>query len=150
MHQNVPLLYRLIFLYVDPLLSVTGIIFPLLKPSFFMTSLAPRTTSDIYHPRTEVVYANIAGLYFFVTFVLAIVPRISLDLKVWKTLILGIVFCDLIMLYGNARHMGWDLFTQPWLWNTMEWTNNGILVGLGVIRIAFLMGAGIGTKEKGV
>lgn len=147
---HVPLLYRVLFLYIDPLLSTTGIIFPLFQPAFFMTSLAPRTTADIYHPKTEVVYTNLAALYFFVTFVAAVIPRISADLKVWKTLIWGIVGCDLIMLYGNYRHMGSELFTQPGLWNSSEWTNNGILLGFGVIRVAFLMGIGIKTKEKGV
>jgi hypothetical protein len=146
--QQVPWLYRLQFLYIDPLLSSTGIIFPLINPALFMTSLAPRTTPDIYNPQTAVVYATISGLYFFLTFVCAVIPRISPDLRVWKTLILGIVACDSIMLYGSYRHMGYELFSSPWLWNGSEWMNNGILVAFAFVRVAFLLNVGLGGKEK--
>lgn len=75
------------------------------------------------------------------------VLRSTNDLKMWKAILLGILICDVLHLYGAWLTMG-SIFWDLGAWRAQDWINIGSLVVFGATRAAFLVG--VGLDEKGM
>ncbi|KAF2266321.1 hypothetical protein CC78DRAFT_154335 [Lojkania enalia] len=140
----VPLLYRLLFLYLEPLFAINGALLCLFSPATFLRTFS---ATAIYASSNQPIYDQLAATYILFAFNEAIVLRTTKDLRVWRTIILGILVCDVLHLYAAWRVLGVS-FWDPRDWRVEEWTNFGLLYGPGVIRVMFLLGIGIKEKEK--
>jgi len=61
-------------------------------------------------------------------------------------MLLGMVICDFVHIYGSWTVMGWEASTKPWLWRSEDAVNMGILYAFLFLRVAFLAGIGIGKQ----
>lgn len=147
--NNVPLLYRLFFLYIEPIGALVGALQAHFTPTDFLVTFiqAPPIPVQLQH---QIVFDQLAATYFLFAFNEAVVLRSTHDLRVWKTIILGILICDLIHLYGSYCALGPEVFWNPLLWRWYDAVNLGMLWGPGGLRLAFLLGVGLeeGGKEK--
>jgi len=70
-------------------------------------------------------------------------------MRVWKTLIIGMLIADFGHLYSVSGHaMGMGVYYGFWTWNQMDWGNVGFVYLGALTRICFLMGVGIPDKNK--
>lgn len=142
---SIPLVYRLLLLYLEPLAAFNGAILSHFQPTLYLRTMSPRA---VYAPSSQVVFDQLAATYFLFAFNEAVVLRVANDLRVWKAMVLGILICDIIHLYGSWLALGTENMLNPWLWRWEDAVNIGMLVGPGAMRIAFLMGVGIAKSEK--
>lgn len=143
----IPLPYRLLFLYIEPFSALLGTYINLVSPPTYLLSLSPTATTSTYSSLTYPIYAQLAGHLLLFAWLQAVLLRSTNDLKVWKTVLAGMVLCDLLHLWGSAQVLGWSGFVNPTTWRWEEWVNFVMLYGPGGMRIAFCMGVGLGKRR---
>ena len=132
---QIPLLYRILLLWYEPLSAINGAFLCHWNPTFFL-----RTMSDsaVYAPSHQVIFDQLAATYTLFAFNEAVVLRLTNDLRIWKAMVAGILLCDLVHLYGSWAAMGHEAFFNPALWR-WEDTMNLLMLYLGaVMRLCFL------------
>ncbi|KAF2014712.1 hypothetical protein BU24DRAFT_423611 [Aaosphaeria arxii CBS 175.79] len=141
---HIPLLYRIMFLYFEPFSAFNGALLCHFRPANFLTTMSATAT---YSPSVQVIFDQVAACYILFAFNEAVVLRITKELRVWKTMILGMVLCDMLHIYGSWQALGTEVSLRPWLWRSEDALNMTILYGFLLLRLAFLAGIGLG---KGV
>ena len=149
----IPLLYRIFFLYIDPIICLSGIYLFFFDHHTFIQNGVPGVISSQVSPISTLSPLNnylitALGSYSVFVFVMQIfllhqfkdTPR-GLNIKIWRTVQFGILLIDLGLLYGVY-------VTDPKAaldvsgWRIGDWTNNAILGLVVLVRSAFLVGIG--------
>ncbi|KAF5023538.1 hypothetical protein F66182_4405 [Fusarium sp. NRRL 66182] len=136
---RIPFIYRAVFLWFEPLAALAGVLVLYLSPALFLNSMSPKST---HTPDTQVVYHQLAASYTLFAFNELVLLRITSDLRVWRTLFIGILICDALHLHGSWVALGsafWHL--REWRWE--DWVNLGSLWAQAALRVAFLAGVGL-------
>ncbi|KAF2477067.1 uncharacterized protein BDR25DRAFT_276766 [Lindgomyces ingoldianus] len=144
----IPALYRLVFLYIEPLSTLVGAIHAHFQQSLYLALTHPPSAPGQSVPvSTSIVLTQLANLYFLLCFNEALVLRATQDLKVWRTFILGLLVADLGHLYSVRLVGGW-VYYRFWHWNAIDWGNVGFVYFLAVVRICMLLGWGFASSES--
>lgn len=107
---------------------------------------APAAGHDI-PTATSVVLSQLANLYFFFTLNEALVLRSTSDLRVWRTLLFGLLVADFGHLW-SLRPLGHHVYWDVAAWNAMD-VGNVFIVYLGAsMRVAFLLGVGLSSSPR--
>ncbi|KAF2242565.1 hypothetical protein BU26DRAFT_524166 [Trematosphaeria pertusa] len=139
----IPLPYRLLLLYIEPVFALNGSILCLFQPELFLHAFSPKLK---YSHDSQLVFDQLAATYLLFAFNQAVVLRVAKDLRVWKAIVLGILLCDTVHLWAGWKVMGTEVFVRPWLWRIEDWVAISSLVIPMAMRAAFLREVGI---EKG-
>lgn len=140
----IPLPYRILLLYVEPVFALNGAVLCVLFPSLFLNTFSPNLR---YSFENQIIYDQLAATYCLFAFNQAVVLRITSDLRVWKAIILGILICDVVHFWAGMKLMVRDGNTAPWGWRPEDWVAVLSLVVPGAMRVAFLYD--IGLKKSG-
>ncbi|ORY11252.1 hypothetical protein BCR34DRAFT_447058, partial [Clohesyomyces aquaticus] len=136
----IPLPYRILLLWFEPLAAFNGAIMCHWDPAAFLDVM---TATAVYTPSHQIIFDQLAATYVLFAFNQAIVLRIAKDLRVWKAMVLGMLICDFIHLYGSWSVMGTEMFLNPMLWRAVDLVNLVMLFGPIMVRTAFLMEIGL-------
>ena len=147
-NTSVPLIYRLLFLYIEPVAALGGTLITTFDPVSFLRTFSPASTSSIYSPLTQPIYDQVAALLFLFAWIQAVVLRSTDDIRLWKTILFGMFLCDVLHLYSSYKILGPEMFFDPRMWRAEEWVNFGMLYGPGGLRLAFCAGFGLKGEEK--
>ncbi|KAJ4327427.1 hypothetical protein N0V84_002199 [Fusarium piperis] len=142
--SNIPTLYRLLFLYLEPFLAIGAALQTHFAPTIFLKTMSQ--TSE-YAPDNQVIYDQVAALYTLFAFNEAVLLRLTNDIRVWKGVFTGIFICDILHLHASWASLGAEVFWNPRAWRVEDWANLGALWGLGAVRVAFLAGVGLGQAN---
>lgn len=145
---EIPLLYRILFLYIEPLGAFFGVFVNLLTPVTYLRSLSPQATATTYSPLDQPIYDQLAAHLLFFAWAQAIVLRSTSDIYVWKTLLFGMALCDVLHLWASYGILGPEVFFNPAKWRWEEWVNFVMLYGPGGLRLAFCAECGFGKQQK--
>ncbi|KAI1457208.1 hypothetical protein F4805DRAFT_457965 [Annulohypoxylon moriforme] len=140
-----PLTYRAFFLIIEPLSALVGAFYAHFRQHEYlaMTSHASPPMSF----GTSVVMSQLANLYLLFALNEALVLRSTGDLKVWKTVLFGLLVADFGHLYSVKAHGAW-MYWDARRWNAIDY-GNVLFVYLGAsMRMAFLAGVGLGTSGE--
>lgn len=146
---QIPLPYRILLLYFEPLAALNGAVMTHFFPSRYLLTMSPSATASTYSPQTQVVYDQLAATYVLFAFIEAVVLRVTSELNVWKAVVFGILICDVIHLYGSYASMGIEVFIRPWLWRAEDWVNFVMLYGPGMMRLGLLFEVGFKQTKTG-
>lgn len=158
MVAHIPLFYRILFLYIDPLICLSGIYLMFFDHATFIqngvpSSLSSKITSiSRINPITEHLITSI-GLYSVCIFALQVLlmhqfkdaPN-GLNVRLWRIVMFSILLIDVGLLY-NGYAASPKAFLDLGSWTSGDWGNNGIIAALAVFRTAFLLGVGGVGKE---
>ncbi|KAH6985531.1 hypothetical protein EDB80DRAFT_822395 [Ilyonectria destructans] len=128
---NFPFAYRALFLYFEPVGAFVGALLLHFRPASFLNAMAPAAK---YAPDNQIIYDQLAATYILFAFNEAIILRTTNDLRVWRGILIGILVCDAIHLFGNPR-----------TWRPEDWVNLVSLWGQAAVRLTFV--AGVGLKQ---
>jgi hypothetical protein len=145
---DIPLLYRLVFLYIEPISTLLGAFYAQYRQSLYLQLTHAASAPPLLPTGTSVVLTQLANLYFLLCINEALVLRSTTDLKVWKTFLFGLLVADFGHLF-SVRLVGSWVYWQFWEWNSMDLGNVPFVYFLAVVRIFFLAGVGIGSVEAG-
>jgi hypothetical protein len=157
--SQMPLFYRIFFLYIDPLICLSGIYLCFFDQRTFILNGIPslitsnHLQSQIHSSPNSVLNITPATTYFIHSLgaysLCIIFLQISLlwgfkdvgngiGVKVWKNVQLGILLIDLGLLWAVGHAVGWGIDS----WVQGDWVNVGILGMVAIIRSCFLIGIG--------
>ncbi len=139
--SNIPTLYRILFLYIEPVAIISGAIQSFFTPTKFAVFLQP--TSTTVSKELQIVFSYLSANYFLLAWLEAVVLRCTSSLKVWKVIQLGIFLSDAFHLYASANALGSTRFWDPRKWRAEDRINLGLIAGNGTARLMFLLGVGM-------
>ena len=145
-----PLLYRLFFLYLEPISTILGAYLAHVQPSTYLqlTHAASAPGENATLPlSTNVVLSQLANLYFLFALNEGLVLRATRDIRVWRVLLFGLLVADFGHLY-SVYPLGIDKYWRFWIWNIMDWGNIAFVYAGAAMRISFLLGLGLPERRK--
>ncbi len=143
---KLPIAYKLFFLYIEPVSALVGSYYAFFKPdTYLMLTHAQSSPSTGIPLATQVVLAQLSNLYFLFAINEAFVLRSTQDLRVWRTLLSGLLVADLGHLY-SVNALGPEVYWKVPSWTAMDWGNVAFVYLGATMRIAFLLGLGIPTS----
>ena len=151
----IPLLYRLFFLYIEPVATAVGAYYAALDQKAYMHLTLPSVAGSVIgttvSTRESIVLYQLANLYFVFALNEALVLRATNDLKVWKVFLLGLLIADFGHLF-SVHEVGLEVYWRFWEWNSRMWGNLGFVYVGATMRACFLSGIGFGggQKRKGI
>lgn len=150
--STLPLVYRALFLYFEPLAALLGTFTLHVYPSTFLNGMCQGSR---YASDNQIIYDQLAGTYMLFAFNEAVVLRLTRDMLVWRAIIIGTLLCDALHIYASWTALGSSVFWDPRAWRVEDWSdwiNLGSLWGQAAIRVAFLLQIGfnksINIKRK--
>ncbi|QDS73773.1 hypothetical protein FKW77_005346 [Venturia effusa] len=144
-HPAIPPFYTLFFLYLEPISTILGAYYAHFLPSTYLLLTNPDSAPgpDATLPiTTTVTLSQLANLYLLFALNEGLVLRATGDLRVWRTLLFGLLVADLGHLY-SVKDLGHPTYWRFWTWNPMGWGNVGFVYLGAMTRIAFLLGFGV-------
>ncbi|EFX00353.1 hypothetical protein CMQ_7355 [Grosmannia clavigera kw1407] len=148
---GLPVTYRLFFLLFEPLSALAGAYFAHFAQHDYLTltDAASAPASAVEIPRaTAVVLSQLANLYLLFAINEALVLRSTADLRVWKTVLSGLLLADFGHLYA-LRPLGLDVYWRADRWNAMDMGNVPFVYLGACMRMAFLAGIGLARPSRG-
>jgi hypothetical protein len=146
---KLPAAYSWFFLFIEPISALVGAYYAHFKPLAYLqmthAASSPSYTSTI-PLSTNIVLTQLANLYLLFTINEALVLRSTSDLRVWRTVLLGLLIADFGHLYSVSA-LGPEVYWNVLKWNAMDWGNVGFVYTGATMRIAFLCGIGLNTKS---
>lgn len=151
---TIPTLYKLFFLYIEPISTIIGAYYAFFLPStyLYLTHRGPYLSSVFSPPvATITALAQLANLYALFAVNEALVLRAAYEkgkgynLRVWRTLLFGLLLADMGHLCSVKETGTFEEVYLGWRqWNSMAWGNVGFVYLGALTRICFLCGVGLG------
>ncbi|KAI8989895.1 hypothetical protein BD414DRAFT_439310 [Trametes punicea] len=157
-HSTIPLIYRLFFLYIEPISAIVGAFYAGIKPAEYLTYLASSQAVEklAQTPSTPTLISlyQLSNLYLLFALNEHFVLSSTASLRTWRWLL----FCLLIADFGHLATMiplGQEkglahVFLYFWRWNAMEWGSVGFVYAGAMMRSSFLCGIGLVATKEGV
>ncbi|TFK85167.1 hypothetical protein K466DRAFT_199908 [Polyporus arcularius HHB13444] len=153
---NIPLAYRLFFLYIEPVSAIVGAFYAGWQPAQYLayltTSATPAADPDT---STTIALQQLANLYVLFAINEHFVLSSTASLRTWRALLAGLLVADfghLLTMVPMARERGYgEVFGRFWAWDAMLWGSVGFVYVGASMRTAFLLGVGLGKSgsERG-
>ena len=146
---NIPLLYQIFLLWVEPVAVLAGAYYAWLKPSTYLEYTHAQSAPGLLGlpVATHVVLRQLGNLYVAFAINEALVLRVTNDLKVWRALLLGLLIADFGHLY-SCFPLGLKMYYDVGNWNAMAYGNYFFVYCGATTRICFLLGVGMGESKK--
>ncbi|KAG7407012.1 hypothetical protein Forpe1208_v013348 [Fusarium oxysporum f. sp. rapae] len=145
---NVNNFYRIWFTWVDPLTVLPTVYALIFTPEFILDGLIPLSMSA-YNPDQAFLFHQLAALFAFVAIMLAVLLRISSDIKVWRVVIGGVLLIDIAILLSVFVSMKQQGRSELSMFRWQDWGNYLFTGWVAVVRALFLAGVGVGGVNKG-
>ena len=148
MTSRIPAFYRICFTVFDLIMPLAGVFGNVFAPDFILKSY---TSSQVFPPAPETILlldamaGFFAGLAFLHVFLLRANPT---NIPVWRAVQGSTVLVDLFMLGGFGRALSTEGRLDPKVWRAEDWGNIGGYAGILFIRMAFILGIGMGRQVK--
>lgn len=143
---NIPLFYRVWLLWLEPAMALNGARYLWCTPEVYLDYM-PMTAA--WSPKSQIVYDQLAATYLLFAFNQAVTLRIVHDLRIWKVLLFGMALCDAGHIYSIWAEMGTKEVFSPGNWRPHDWVTIISTVGPIILRLAFVLGLGLGGSQKG-
>lgn len=146
---QIPLIYQAFFLYIEPISTLVGAYYAWFQPQYYLHLTHQTSAPAIFGVPigTEVVLRQLGNLYFAFALNEALVLRATSDLKVWRTLLFGLLIADAGHLY-SCLPLGTDYYYDFRSWNAIAWGNIAFVYCGATLRSCFLFGLGLGTGKE--
>ncbi|KAK5940289.1 hypothetical protein PMZ80_007709 [Knufia obscura] len=146
---TIPLINRAFFLYIEPISTIVGAYYAWFQPQYYLDLTHHASAPGLFGVPvgTEVVLRQLANLYFAFTLNEALVLRATSDIRVWKTLLFGLLIADFGHVY-SCFPLGMSYYYDWQNWNAIAWGNIAFVYCGATLRTCFLLGFGLGTGKK--
>ncbi|KAG9496676.1 hypothetical protein J7337_011454 [Fusarium musae] len=133
--------YRIWFTWIDPLTVLPTVYALIFTPEFILDGLIPLNQAFLFH--------QLAALFAFVAIMLAVLLRVSSDIKVWRVVIGGVLLIDIAILISVFVSMKQQGRSGLSMFRWQDWGNYLFTGWVAVVRALFLAGVGVGGVNKG-
>ena len=151
---HIPLLYRLFFLYIEPISAILGASYAALAPATYLNlltlnsqPLTPPFIPTALPTQVSISLAQLANLYLLFALNEHFVLSSTSSVRTWRRLLFGLLLADLGHLATMAP-LGTGVFWHVWEWNAMCWGSVPFVYVGATMRMCFLAGVGMGGRGK--
>ncbi|KAI1212395.1 uncharacterized protein F4807DRAFT_369859 [Annulohypoxylon truncatum] len=143
-----PLAYRAFFLIIEPTSALVGAFYAHFRQDEYlaMTTHTSSSSSPVSFG-LSIIMSQLANLYLLFALNEALVLRSTGDLRVWRTVLFGLLLADFGHLYSIAAHGAW-MYWDVRRWNAIDYGNVPFVYLGASMRIAFLAGVGLGAPGE--
>jgi len=153
----IPLLYRLFFLFIEPISALVGAYWAAGKPGEYLSYLSSSSSTELSAstPPTPTLISlyQLSNLYLLFALNEHLVLSSTTSRRTWRRLL----FCLLVADFGHLATMlplAWEKgLAEVYLnfpqWTAMEWGSVGFVYAGASMRISFLAGLGLGEGGRG-
>jgi hypothetical protein len=148
--SHIALPYRIYFLYIEPILSLSAVYLTIYQPSTYLhkAHCPPPIPSSASLPTSTIAVLDqlasvLAVLGLLEGLVLHIASR-RRDLALWHAVLGPLVVSDVLWMraiVGKGPSEGY--WRNPWLWDGDGWGNFGVTWAGLLLRSAFFLGIGV-------
>ncbi|KAF8848699.1 hypothetical protein BDZ45DRAFT_681033 [Acephala macrosclerotiorum] len=148
--HRIALIYRIWFLYLEPVFALGGTYLCLYDPQRMLTGTVPVPAITAASPSggpipitplMQMLLTNIGSLYVLFSINEGLVLRLSSEKRVWFGIIGSMLVSDIGHLYA-VYQIAPKRMLEIAGWNSDEWINYGTLWFGALLRAGFLMGFG--------
>lgn len=137
-----PLIYRLVFLFVEPAVALVRAYYIHSRPGEFLAMTHAGSAVGPVPTATVVALSQFGNLYLLFAVNLTLVLRSTGNLRVWRALLIGLLIADIGHLYC-FRPLGASIYWDVTRWNILHLANIPLAYACAALRIAFLAGVGL-------
>lgn len=139
------------FLYFEPFAAFGGALLVLFQPIAYLKTVSPLATTAEHSPLEQPIYDQLAAHLLRFAWCLAVVLRVTTDIRIWKYILFGMLLCDVLHLYSSYQILGAEVFFDPRKWRVEDWVNFVMLYGPGTLRLGVCLGVGLdeGGRKRG-
>jgi hypothetical protein len=141
-----PLPYRLFFLLIEPTAALVGAFYAHFRQDEYLRLTHAASAQHPLPLGTSIVTSQLANLYLLFALNEALVLRSTGDVRVWKTVLFGLLVADFGHLY-SVSSLGSRVYWDAANWNAIDWGNVPFVYFGAAMRIAFLSGVGLGPHQ---
>ncbi|KAJ7289287.1 hypothetical protein C8J57DRAFT_1277229 [Mycena rebaudengoi] len=146
--STIPFIYKLFFLYIEPISALAGAYYAAFRPAEYIRDLSlagiPAADPVALTTQGNMVLLQLANLYLLFALNEHLVLSSTTSLKTWRRLLFGLLVADFGHLISMAP-LGVDVFWRVGDWNAMVWGSVGFVYAGASMRMAFLAGLGLGV-----
>jgi hypothetical protein len=155
-------IYNFTFLWLDPFLSLIGFVGAFASPEKLIESWTPTTIPNpassalpalpnpraIHHTEYNVLIHELGGFFFTTMIIFSVLFRYTRDPFIWKLILACVGLIDFILLGSTAVQYKEQGRLDPATWRWEDWFSVGVTAYVAVARLAYVLGIGVGKKEK--
>ncbi|KAI2469280.1 hypothetical protein F4781DRAFT_431481 [Annulohypoxylon bovei var. microspora] len=141
-----PLTYRAFFLIIEPISALVGAFYAHFRQDEYLAMTSHGAPPMSFG--TSIVMSQLANLYLLFALNEALVLRSTGDMRVWRTVLFGLLVADFGHLYSISSHGSW-MYWDVTRWNAIDYGNVPFVYLGATMRMAFLAGVGLGTSGEG-
>jgi hypothetical protein len=158
---RIPLIYRLWFTWIDPVLSIPGVYFGLFKPELLLRSFIPATIPNraapdaplpnpdaVVNPAQAMIFNQLAGFLLATAVLSCFMLRSTNDLTVWKYYQGAICLVDFVILVAMGLEYSQQGRLSPLTWRQEDWFSVLLTAVCALLRSSFVLGIGLDKKRK--
>ncbi|KAI9685657.1 MAG: hypothetical protein M1822_004217 [Bathelium mastoideum] len=148
--RRIPILYRFVFLYLEPISVLIGAYLALFRPTTYLTAVhALPPSADLstaptkYGPTVNVLLAQLANVYILFPLLERSVLGSTQDVRVWRAMLRALLVADVghLLIVGNiSADVGLQLFVRLREIGLADWAKPLCMI---IVRTAFLCGWGL-------
>ena len=142
---TIPLFYRILFLWIDPLAALWTSWALLTDPDLITNTYIPRATS-VRDPRHDFFPQQLGGAFFYIAASQAALLRYTSDPGAWRLLNAGLLGFDAVVVYSLWCAMSAQGRLDPAGWRVEDWTTV-VMTGVFTVSRAAIV-AGIGLRQR--
>ncbi|KAK1783063.1 hypothetical protein QBC45DRAFT_400653 [Copromyces sp. CBS 386.78] len=143
---TLPLLYRIILLYVEPLFALNGALMVFFQPAKYAAMMT--RASVPYDAPSQYLYTQIGGVWLYFAFNQAVILRLYDDLRLWQLLCAGMLLSDAAYSWSVIEGLGgWSQWIKIGDWEASDWTLFWSTVPLAVVRLLVLLQSTAGARK---
>jgi hypothetical protein len=142
MSSDIPLFYRIVLLWYEPISSALGCYGTLLAKDTYLNSFIPSALT-VRNPMQDMIFNQLGAAYFYVATSQGILLRYTSDVNVWKIVNGCLLGWDIILLYSlwdGGRTQG---RLHPASWRSEDLSAIIPTVFMTVVRAAIVAGVGL-------
>ncbi|KAK7024848.1 hypothetical protein R3P38DRAFT_2951441 [Favolaschia claudopus] len=150
MVRTIHWIYRLFFLYIEPISALAGAYYAAFQPDNYLKDLSLpglQLDSPSLTTQNRMVLLQLANLYLLFALNEHLVLSSTNSLKTWRRLLFGLLVADFGHLVSMAP-LGAEVFWRVGDWNAMVWGSVGFVYAGASMRMSFLAGLGLGSEES--
>ena len=163
-----PLPYRVVFIYIEPILTILAAYSAFTSPEWYLSSLVPGpTVTGLLHTKETNMAMNLYSvvLLLLAMISLSVLPAIAkkfdpLSLSIARRLMFALLgisvhlvyllteVADVLHIYVTCIHLGERVVKDVANWNDMTWGNIGITIVLFLFRVSWFRTVGIKSSSN--
>jgi hypothetical protein len=146
MSSHIPLFYRIVLLWYEPIAAGLGIYLTLAAPDAYLNSFIPSTLA-VRNPLHDMLFNQLGAAFFYVATSQAILLRYTNDIGVWKILNGCLLGWDIILLYSFWNGLWMQGRLAPGNWRSEDLSALIPTMFMTVVRAAVVAGVGLRTSK---